>query len=129
MREFQDAVDSWTVECFGREVAFDKSIRNFRFIEEALELVQACGMTADECHQLVEYVYGRPVGERAQEIGGVMVTLAALCTAQGESLAAQAWREIERVNLPEMIEKIRAKQAGKPRNSPLPQPYVKTDER
>ena len=38
-----------------------------RFLEEALELVQACGATASEAHQLVDYVYGRPVGEPAQE--------------------------------------------------------------
>ncbi len=42
------------------------------------ELVQAVGTSREDALRLVEYVYTRPVGELRQEIGGVMVTLAAL---------------------------------------------------
>lgn len=79
---FQDRVQPWMIACFGTEIAGDTVERNHRFLEEALELVQACGCTQSEAHQLVDYVFGRPVGEKPQEVGGVMVTLAALCLAQ-----------------------------------------------
>lgn len=115
---FQTRVHSWMMECFGEAISADKQERNHRFLEEALELVQACGATQSEAYQLVGYVYGRPVGEPSQEVGGVAVTLAALCSAQqidmhqaGETELARIWTKVE---------KIRAKQAAKPKHSPLP---------
>ena len=115
---FQVRVGSWVRECFGRKAADDTVERNHRFLEEALELVQACGCSASEAHQLVDYVYGRKKGEKGQEVGGVMTTLAALCNAQG--LGMQECGEIELSRVWTKIEKIRAKQAAKPDNSPLP---------
>src|SRR4051794_3958497 len=38
---FQPRVQPWLVACFGAEIAGDRIERNHRFIEEALELVQA----------------------------------------------------------------------------------------
>jgi hypothetical protein len=78
---FQEQVQPWLTKCFGTVIASDKVERNHRFLEESLELVQATGCTQSEAHQLVDYVFNRPVGEPAQEVGGVMVTLAALCLA------------------------------------------------
>ncbi|HEY7822719.1 MAG TPA: hypothetical protein VIG24_07805 [Acidimicrobiia bacterium] len=78
---FQQRVQPWLMECFGEMIAGDREERNHRFLEEALELVQACGCSRSEAHQLVDYVFDRPVGEPHQEVGGVMVTLAALCLA------------------------------------------------
>jgi hypothetical protein len=115
---FQGRVQPWMMACFGAEISADGAERNHRLLEESLELVQACGCTASEAHQLVEYVYGRPVGERAQEVGGVMVTLAALCLAQG--LDMQAAGETELARIWTKVEAIRAKQAAKPKHSPLP---------
>ncbi len=116
---FQARVQPWMLECFGQEIASDSKERNHRFLEESLELVQACGCAQSEAHQLVDYVYGRDVGEKHQEVGGVMVTLAALCLAQhldmhdcGEMELARIWTKVEQ---------IRAKQAAKPKHSPLPQ--------
>ena len=106
------------MECFGPTIAADRHERNHRFLEEALELVQACGATQDEARQLVDYVYGRPVGDRAQEVGGVMITLAALCLAQAIDMRAAG--EIELARIWTMVEQIRAKQASKPKHSPLP---------
>jgi hypothetical protein len=115
---FQARVQPWMMACFGEMIAGNREERNHRFLEEALELVQACGCTASEAHQLVDYVYGRDVGEKAQEVGGVMVTLAALCLAQdldmhgaGETELARIWTKVEA---------IRAKQAAKPKYGPLP---------
>lgn len=116
---FQARVQPWLMECFGPMIAGDREERNHRFLEEALELVQACGCTAHEAHQLVDYVFGRPVGERGQEVGGTMVTLAALCLAQHLDMHAEAERELARINTPETTAKIRAKQAAKPKHSPL----------
>lgn len=115
---FQGRVQPWMMACFGAEIAADGAERNHRFLEESLELVQASGCTASEAHQLVDYVFGRPVGERAQEVGGVMVTLAALCLAQGLDMHAAGETELARIWT--KVEAIRAKQAAKPKHSPLP---------
>lgn len=120
---FQARVQPWMLECFGAEIAADSIERNHRFFEEATELVQACGMTASEAHQLVDYVFARPTGEKHQEIGGVMVTLAALCLAQGEDMHAAGETELARVWT--KVEQIRAKQAAKPKHSPLPEHVLK----
>ena len=103
---------------FGSQISADVIERNQRFLEEAIELVQANGCTADEAHQLVEYVYGRPQGDINQEVGGVMVTLAALCNVAGTDMDAAAEAELARVW--QNIERIRAKQAAKKIRSPLP---------
>jgi len=104
--------------CFGEAIAQDKAERNARFLEEALELVQACEFSREDCLKLVDYVYSRPVGERHQEVGGVMVTLAALCSAHRLDMNEAADKELCRVW--QKMEQIRAKQAAKPKNSPLP---------
>jgi hypothetical protein len=126
---FQGRVQPWMMACFGAEISADGAERNHRLLEESLELVQACGCTASDAHQLVEYVYGRPVGERAQEVGGVMVTLAALCLAQGLDMHTAGETELARIWT--KVEAIRAKQAAKPKHSPLPAaaPQVVADER
>jgi len=120
---FQDRVQPWLMACFGEMIAGDREERNHRFLEEALELVQALGCSASEAHQLVDYVYGRDVGEPAQEVGGVMVTLAALCLANKLDMHANGEAELARIWT--KVEAIRAKQAAKPKHSPLPQ-YVPT---
>lgn len=119
MPTFQSRVQPWVWACFGELIAGDREERNHRFLEEALELVQSCGCTAHEAHQLVDYVFGRPIGEPAQEVGGVMVTLAALCLANHLDMHEDGEIELKRVWT--KVEQIRAKQAAKPKYSPLPQ--------
>jgi NTP pyrophosphatase (non-canonical NTP hydrolase) len=120
-RGFQVAAHRWIVTAFGLRIANDKAERSHRFIEEALELGQACECTKEQAHQLVDYVFGRPVGEREQEVGGVMVTLSLLCNAYGINMARAGNTELDRANTPEVMEKIRAKQKAKPKFGPLPQ--------
>ncbi|MFK5950960.1 MAG: hypothetical protein QM500_19585 [Methylococcales bacterium] len=115
---FQNEVAPWLGVCFGAEIANNKEERNHRFLEESLELVQACGCTAHEAHELVDYVFNRPVGETHQEVGGVMVTLAALCLAQHLDMHKAGKAELERIW--QNVEAIREKQAAKPKHSPLP---------
>ncbi|BDR10708.1 hypothetical protein CTR2_R40460 [Comamonas thiooxydans] len=124
---FQQRVQPWMMACFGAEISADRIERNHRFLEEALELVQSCGCTASEAHQLVDYVYGRPWGEPAQEAGGVMVTLAALCLANGLDMHACGETELARIWT--KVEAIRAKQAAKPKHSPLPMHVAQADAR
>ena len=116
---FQQRVNRWVLECFGAEIAVDKVERNHRFLEESLELVQSCGCTKSEAHQLVDYVFGREIGVPSLEVGGVMVTLAALCTAHSIDMRGAGENELRRIW--RIISMIRAKNARKPRHGPLPE--------
>jgi hypothetical protein len=78
---FQYRVEPWMMATFGPTIAADTKERNFRFLEESLELVQSLDCTREEAHSLVDYVFNRKVGHPPQEVGGVMTTLAALCLA------------------------------------------------
>src|SRR5271156_6766463 len=97
---FQNRVAPWMQLCFGPTISADTVERNHRFIEEALELAQACGAPRDDCHQLVDYVFNRPVGVNEQEVGGVMVTLAALCLAQSLDMHEAGETELTRILQP-----------------------------
>ena len=120
---YQKRVGAWSKACFG-PAANDATERTHRFLEEALELVQATGCTQNEAHQLVDYVFGRPVGEPAKEAGGVMLTLAALCNANAIDMMESAEAELGRVW--HIIDAIRAKHLSKPKGSPLPQAMTAT---
>lgn len=111
--DYQYDVGRWSKECFGEELTIEAHERALRFGEEALELVQTQGVTAEQAHQLVDYVFGRPVGEAEQEVGGVMVTLGLLCWVAGINMGEQGEKELARVNLPEIMNKIRRKQVSK----------------
>ena len=116
---YQTRVDRWMDVCFGEAIKSDQIERSDRFIEEALELAQTtAGFTAARAHALVDYVFGRPVGETEQEVGGVMVTLAALCNASGIDISTAAETELARVWT--KVDAIRKKQAAKPTGSALP---------
>lgn len=116
---FQAGVQQWMLACFGAEITGDLLERADRFTEEALELAQTMpGFNAERAHALVDYVFSRPVGDRYQEVGGVMVTLAALCNPVGLDINEEAERELARIWT--KVEAIRAKQAAKPTGSALP---------
>jgi len=123
--DYQSRVNDWMQVCFGSEISDDIKERNHRFFEEATELVQSTGITKSECHQLVDYVFNRPVGETKQEVGGVVVTLAALCNALRISTTECGETELTRIN--GKVEQIRAKQAAKPKHSPLPEAPAPAD--
>ncbi len=57
------------------------------------------------------------------DVGGVMVTLAALTFANDLSIGGAAATELDRITQPKMMEKIRGKLASKPHRSPLPGDY------
>lgn len=114
----QARVQPWMMACFGPEISADRLERNDRFIEEALELVQASDYPKERALALVDYVYGRDQGEINQEVGGVMITLAAHCLAHGVDMHEAGETELARIWT--KVEAIRAKQAAKPTGSALP---------
>jgi hypothetical protein len=116
---YQDRVNEWLATCFPYSVRSDRQERTHRFLEEALELAQANGCSREEAQALIEYVYSRPAGQPELEVGGVMVTLASLCSATSIDMGEAGDRELQR-NW-QRIDTIRRKQASKPHGSPLPQ--------
>lgn len=108
---FQDGVNDWMRECFTPAIRADKRERLDRLLEETLELAQSLGYDQSRVATLVDYVYNRPVGEPYQELGGVMVTLAALSEAVGLSMHLEGERELGRIWT--KIPQIRAKQEAK----------------
>jgi hypothetical protein len=120
LKTFQARVYDWMLYTFSAEATKDATERCHRLLEETLELVQSLGCTASEAHQLIDYVFGRPVGEPAQELGGTQLCLAGLAHAAGLDLEVESEKELAR-NW-QNAEKIRAKWKMKPKFSPLPQP-------
>lgn len=110
---FQDECMLWAEKTFGETINNDVNERNQRFLEESLELVQSTGMTVDQAHVMVDYVFNRPVGETFQEIGGTIITLALLCSVKGYDISYAGAMEIHRCW--DNMEKIKAKQAQKPK--------------
>ncbi|MFG1246748.1 hypothetical protein [Xanthobacter flavus] len=115
---FQRRVGHWMQACFGPAISADKLERGDRLLEEVLELLQSGGYPPERVAALTGYVWSRPAGEPAQEVGGVEVTLAAYCLAHeidmhlaGETELARIWTKVAA---------IRAKQAAKPTGSALP---------
>lgn len=94
-RQFQ--VIRWCADTFGFGVATDGRERAKRFLEEAIELAQACGISFDELEDVAAHVYSKPVGDIAQEIGGVGVTLLALAHNFGFSADEAERKELDRV--------------------------------
>lgn len=115
---FQDGVAAWMQACFGPEITGDKLERGDRLLEEVFELLQSGDYPHDRINALQAYVYGRPKGEPFQEVGGVLVTLAAYCIAHNVDMHVCGGMELARVWT--KIEQIRAKQAAKPKGSALP---------
>lgn len=116
---FQERVGQWLEFTFGESSdPLRKTRRAHRFTEESLEFVQSLGIPKDDVFQLVDYVYGRPVGEPAQEAGGVMVTLMGAASAHGLKVTDCAETELKRVW--SKASDIRAKNARQVAGSPLP---------
>lgn len=115
---FQRRVQPWMLACFGAEISADRLERGDRLLEEVLELLQSGDYPRERIASLTDYVWSRPAGEPAQEVGGVMVTLAAYCLAH--SLDMHEAGEMELARIWTKVEAIRAKQAAKPTGSALP---------
>jgi predicted RNA-binding Zn-ribbon protein involved in translation (DUF1610 family) len=109
----QQRVQAWVEATFPTELHTNLTERGDRLLEETLELLQSTGYDPARIAILANYVYGRPAGEPAQEAGGVMLTLAALCTAAGVDMIEAGEAELARVTQPHITEAIQAKQRAK----------------
>lgn len=117
-QDFQVRTVAWLRLCFGAAVATDVVERCHRLLEETLAAVQAGGCTRAEALSLVCYVYDRPVGVVSQEVGGVMLTLAAFCHAFQLDMALCGETELMRVW--RLVDAIRLKQASERSSKPPP---------
>lgn len=109
----QDRLSNWLVNCVGQEAALDKNERDARFLEEAIELMQARGRTKEEIMTMVDHVYSRPVGEVNQEIAGTLLTLMAVGAADEVDILELGEKEYRRVI--SKIDQVRTKQLTKVR--------------
>jgi NTP pyrophosphatase (non-canonical NTP hydrolase) len=115
MWSFQIRVANWVLHCFGPLSIRNKPERIMRFCEESIELAQACEMTKQEVIMMVEYVYSKNPGEVKQEIGGVMTTLAALCSSHDLNLQEIGDKSLQ--DCWERVDEIRRKNLNMPRFS------------
>jgi NTP pyrophosphatase (non-canonical NTP hydrolase) len=118
LNEVTDISAEWANTCFGPDIVNNLEERNYRFLEEALELVQSLHCSKEDAHKLVDYVYNKPVGDPEQETGGVLVSLALLCYINNIDLNEAFHHAL--IDNYDRIEKIRLKQSQKPAIGPLP---------
>lgn len=95
--ERQQAVYDWCVSAFGEEHTNSLQQRAVRFLEEAIELYQACGGDRAMAHKLLDFVMDRPVGDVAQEIGQVGLMILSISKTAGVDPDAEELKEINRV--------------------------------
>lgn len=116
----QDESSSWTTQTFGSLYLIHKKERLFRFMEEALETVQAGGMTEDELSQVIRQVYDRPADpDIKKEIGGALITLGTLAEAFGTRLdfcfrmaMARCWRDQDKIRIRHFTKPARVEGIG-----------------
>lgn len=117
IRNYQLAVKTWYDSLFrGTREEHTTKVLCMRFMEEAMELAQAVGLTQDDLVRQMRYTYSRPKGEVPQEIAGVMLTLQHVANDHIIDIQDEALAELERVDTPEMRKIIYDKQEFKRRN-------------
>ena len=87
----------WALAAFGKAQVQNERQRALRFLEEAIELYQACGGSEEQAQKLLSFVFNRPIGTIVQEVGGVGLTLLVLCEALGIDADHEEFRELSRV--------------------------------
>jgi hypothetical protein len=93
----QSTVAAWCAAAFGAGQASSVQQRGLRMLEEAIETFQAAGCDPAMAHKLVDFVFSRPAGQFAKEIGQLGLTTLALANAAGVSADHEEAREVERV--------------------------------
>ncbi len=93
----QETITEWARTCFGVEQATSLPQRGVRLLEGSIEAYQAAGGDAAMAHKLVDFVFGRPPGDLAQELGGVGVCVLIMASALGVTADSTERNEVERV--------------------------------
>lgn len=100
--QLQHRVGKWVGEVFDYETRMNRPERALRLLEEAIEYAQAVDVSLELVHRCANHVYEKPVGEPAQELAGVAVTLLAAAESQEVSLGTVLYQELERIESAEM---------------------------
>ena len=93
----QATIAEWARACFGVEQSTSLPQRAVRLLEESIEAYQAAGGDLGMARELVDFVFARPPGELAQELGGVSVCLLVIASALGMTADGIERTEVERV--------------------------------
>ena len=72
---------AWAMKTYGSVVRSTR-YQAFRFIEEALELAQAMGLSREDVIRVVDHVFSRPQGDTYVGVGDVRLTLDILAETQ-----------------------------------------------
>jgi hypothetical protein len=86
----------WAADMFG-PIARNRTERASRFVEEALELAQAAGLSEDTVARIALRVYSRPAGLLPKEIGQAQATLETFAENEGmnaDELAEHEWARV-----------------------------------
>lgn len=86
----------WCVRTFGMQNATSQRVRALRFLEEAIELGQALGLSEVIADALMTRVYAKEKGDIKQEFGGVYVTLNVLAESMRLDLRQMGEAEFDR---------------------------------
>lgn len=106
-------VVQWVRATLGDDALDNPIERSLRASEEVIELAQACGADAATLHRLVDYVFARPIGDPKQEIGGCMMTIYTVAESLDVVADLVLDDELERAWTPEIMERVRRRQAEK----------------
>lgn len=87
----------WVMRTFGSAVATDVKERAARVAEEAIELAQVEGISAEMVKAIVDRVYARPPGDARQEVAGVEFTLAVYAFVREIDPEIELVKELQRV--------------------------------
>jgi NTP pyrophosphatase (non-canonical NTP hydrolase) len=114
LRHIQEAVHEWYETLFrGTPEEHTKKTLAMRFLEEALELAQACDLEKEDVYRQLRYTFSRPKGTVEEEIAGVMMTLQHIGNMENIDIQDATLAELERISTPEMRKKIYDKQSYK----------------
>ena len=107
----EDRVELWVRTRIGPG-HMNRKERAMRLFEEAAELAQAEGITAEQLVTQIAYVFTRPGGEPSQEAGGVAVCIVGYCAGIGTTFLDVLERELRRIEA-KPISEIRGSLARK----------------
>jgi NTP pyrophosphatase (non-canonical NTP hydrolase) len=85
---------TWLRVAFPEDPVVRPKMRVTRFLEEAIELAQALGVEREKAHELLDFVYDKPVGAVDQELAGSFATLLLVAESQGLDLGQEGVKEL-----------------------------------
>lgn len=109
----QRRVAQFLKDCFTDDPVVRPKVRVYRFLEEAMELAQSMEVSKEDATKLVDYVFGRPVGDVKQELGGVVFTLVGVANSLDMDIIEEGHASVDEAY--GRIDKIREKSKTKPR--------------